>query len=404
MHISGLAVCYAVNPGEFKEVSDDINDRGIPVIDLDDLAAPESLRPQPVPQAKDSVIPHHLYTAPQNSNPHAYPYLINSPSSCRENLFLLVLIRTKPSHTASRAAIRATWGAQRRANFTQQLVFLVGTEPNISIVSESLLYGDIVQEDFVESYANLTLKTAMAYKWTQLFCRTAKFVLIADDDIVVDIYKLTAYLHSIEDNPSPGFVLCYLYHCCRPALWQGLPHDVGPHGRLYRGIYYPQYCAGAAMAAPLAAINKLYLMSLDTPQFAPDDAWVGVLAEKLGLTFVDTFKSYSGLHSNTESVIGSFNHSQYLSSPVMVGVLNGTRPQGTLSANMHRLWGTIQRQHRMQPKLNVAVYMQIQNADFHSDTHIYRIAVAALVFDLAVMLIIGYLIFCRKKQRCKLPK
>ena len=59
-----------------------------------------------------------------------------------------------------------------------------------SIRNESLVHGDIVQGNFLDSYKNLTYKTVMGHMWVSRFCRQAEFVMKADDDIYLDLYGL----------------------------------------------------------------------------------------------------------------------------------------------------------------------------------------------------------------------
>ena len=59
-----------------------------------------------------------------------------------------------------------------------------------SIRNESLVHGDIVQGNFLDSYKNLTYKTVMGHLWVSRFCRQAEFVMKADDDIYLDLYGL----------------------------------------------------------------------------------------------------------------------------------------------------------------------------------------------------------------------
>lgn len=54
-------------------------------------------------------------------------------------------------------------------------------------------YGDIVQEDFVDSYRNLTHKAIMALRWVSQNCQNAKLILKADDDIFINIFKLVGH-------------------------------------------------------------------------------------------------------------------------------------------------------------------------------------------------------------------
>lgn len=59
------------------------------------------------------------------------------------------------------------------ADFAVKIVFLVGQTNNDTqqrIVTESEKYGDLIQESFLDSYNNLTLKTIMMLKWVSLNC------------------------------------------------------------------------------------------------------------------------------------------------------------------------------------------------------------------------------------------
>lgn len=59
-------------------------------------------------------------------------------------------------------------------NFAVKVAFLVGqtlnNETQQRIVAESDMYGDIIQESFIDSYNNLTLKTIMMLKWVNGTC------------------------------------------------------------------------------------------------------------------------------------------------------------------------------------------------------------------------------------------
>ena len=58
----------------------------------------------------------------------------------------------------------------------RRLVFLLGTGDQLpatteaDLARESLQYGDLVREDFLDSYENLTLKTLAGLKWSSIFC------------------------------------------------------------------------------------------------------------------------------------------------------------------------------------------------------------------------------------------
>lgn len=58
--------------------------------------------------------------------------------------------------------------------FNVKIVYLIGqtqsNETQTSINQESDFYGDIVQESFLDSYNNLTLKSIMMLKWVTTNC------------------------------------------------------------------------------------------------------------------------------------------------------------------------------------------------------------------------------------------
>lgn len=58
--------------------------------------------------------------------------------------------------------------------FNVKIVYLIGqtqnNETQISINQESDNFGDIIQESFLDSYNNLTLKSIMMLKWVTTNC------------------------------------------------------------------------------------------------------------------------------------------------------------------------------------------------------------------------------------------
>jgi beta-1,3-galactosyltransferase 1 len=57
-----------------------------------------------------------------------------------------------------------------------KVVFLLGisdyvnNEIEFKVIQENEMYGDIIQENFVENYNNLTLKTIFTFKWVVSYC------------------------------------------------------------------------------------------------------------------------------------------------------------------------------------------------------------------------------------------
>ena len=81
----------------------------------------------------------------------------------------------------------------------------------MKIKAESFIYGDIIQENFIDGYYNLTLKTIMGFKWSSKYCSNAKFIMKLDDDVVVNTFDLLNYLNRIYLTDRPENTLyCYL--------------------------------------------------------------------------------------------------------------------------------------------------------------------------------------------------
>ena len=116
-------------------------------------------------------------------NPHEFKFIRNPEYSicqssknrtdAKNTIDILFYVHTASSHFRSRIQIRETWA--RRSLFPRtRLVFMIGykndTAINAKLDLEASLYNDIVQEDFFDTYRNITYKCMMALKWITLYC------------------------------------------------------------------------------------------------------------------------------------------------------------------------------------------------------------------------------------------
>ncbi|CAE1250920.1 B3GALT1 [Acanthosepion pharaonis] len=159
-----------------------------------------------------------------------------------------------------------------------------------------------------------------------------------------------------------------------------------------------------AYAASMRVINKLYLMSLDTPSFMPDDAWIGVLSEKLGLKFVDTYYAFVGI-SQRPRLLKEFMDPDYLGSAAMIGVLDYSFPDQEAVMIRH-LWRLVLDHQR---KSFVRNQMQADSAKIGSrwkifdENNVVYLATSMIFVDVFVVGLIFCLLFCRRKIKmsCK---
>ena len=153
-------------------------------------------------------------------NPHNFSYILNPGYSVCDNsnssVYILVYVHSGPSNYQRRVVIRETWST--RTLFPDlRLVFMIGKtlDKNLmkAIEYENEIYQDIVQEDFIDAYKNLTYKGVMALKWISIYCPKTKYVLKVDDDIVVNTFTLINHLKFLDKhNPNKhSTILCLLW-------------------------------------------------------------------------------------------------------------------------------------------------------------------------------------------------
>ena len=96
-------------------------------------------------------------------NRHDFEFVLNPAFRiCKsDQVFMLVYVHTAPGNLKRRLSIRETWA--RRSMFRDlRLVFMMGSVNDKKIAErvllENAIYQDIVQENFLDSYKNLTYK------------------------------------------------------------------------------------------------------------------------------------------------------------------------------------------------------------------------------------------------------
>ena len=154
-------------------------------------------------------------------NPHNFSYIHNPGYSVcntsNSSVYVLVYVHSGPTNHQRRMVIRETW-ATRTLFSDLRLVFMIGKSIDQNVMKaieyENELYRDIVQEDFIDAYKNLTYKGVMALKWISIYCSQTKYVLKVDDDIVVNTFTLLNHLKFLDrHNPDKHTtILCLLWH------------------------------------------------------------------------------------------------------------------------------------------------------------------------------------------------
>lgn len=233
-------------------------------------------------------------------NPHDFKLILNPAESVcgqnkGENLLLLAFIPISADKFKERQQIRKTW-SNRTLFPSMRAVFLFGyenPEKSNNLANENKIYQDIIQEDFIDSYKNLTIKTIMGFKWIAEYCSNAKFSLKIDDDVVVNTPILLNYLEELINNKTENTKNSYigLYYRKPPVVRSKLSKFYVASSEIF-GEFYEPYHIGFAYIVTTDLCKSFYKVSLFTKLFPFEDVYIGLLAKKVRPKIVDLLGRY----------------------------------------------------------------------------------------------------------------
>lgn len=235
-----------------------------------------------------------------------YPYLINHRGKCRsgnqdgenwDEVLLLLFIKSSPENFERRQAIRDTWGNEsyvwHELGASVRVVFALGVHQDVgerfrvqkALLEEDQTYGDLIQQDFLDTFHNLTTKLILQFHWGHHYCPKAHFLMTADDDIFVHMPNLVKYLQQLLSSQSGA-----------KDLWVGHVHKGAPPIRrkdskyhvpyeLYPWPAYPDYTAGAGYVVSGDVAAKIYhaTLALNSSMYI-DDVFMGICAKAMGVS------------------------------------------------------------------------------------------------------------------------
>uniref|UniRef100_A0A8D8U0A0 Hexosyltransferase n=1 Tax=Cacopsylla melanoneura TaxID=428564 RepID=A0A8D8U0A0_9HEMI len=198
-------------------------------------------------------------------------------------LTLLIVVCSGLGHRAMREAIRETWGKSLPSNTS--VIFFVGRTNNdtsmdkssSSLKEEQTMFQDIVQEDFIDSYNNLTIATIMMLKFVTHRCSHAKFIVKADDDIYFNVPKLYLLLTTTK---FPEYYRLAGKLITEPSVYRSPDAKWYAPRYLYKENTYPNFLTGPGYVMSKDVAITLYNMSLNLPLFHLEDVFItGICAE-----------------------------------------------------------------------------------------------------------------------------
>jgi beta-1,3-galactosyltransferase 1 len=187
-------------------------------------------------------------------------------------------------------------------------VFFVGLTDKSAWLQDALEYeakqfGDIVQEDFLDTYRNLSFKGVAALKWITTYCNQTSYIMKTDDDIFVNMFALLKHLKDLYiHNYRNRLIMCLVWwrmHVLREGKW-GIPKEQLPDE------LYPVYCSGMGFVLTTDVAMAMYYVSYYVKFHWVDDAYIsGFLPRALrgAVNHTDMSRAYCGVQE-----MGVYSH------------------------------------------------------------------------------------------------
>ncbi|XP_078320415.1 beta-1,3-galactosyltransferase 1-like isoform X2 [Crassostrea virginica] len=196
-----------------------------------------------------------------------------------ENVFLLIMVPSTASNFAQRNAIRKTWGHISNIPPIVKLKFVLGkthtSQLQDFVLTENLLYNDIIIEDVPEKYENLTQKSTAILRWTVSNCPRVRYLLKIDDDVFLNLPRLLKYL---SKHPQTNTVLgCLVSHS---SPFRSIFSKWRVSWDQYNEEEYPEYISGPAYLISGDVLYKLYQSTKHVPKFMFEDVYITGLCRR----------------------------------------------------------------------------------------------------------------------------
>lgn len=215
---------------------------------------------------------------------------IHTADNCSDDVEIFIAVCSAGQNKDQRQTIRNTWGRDATNNSAIKLVFFEGRSLNPSIqediARESRLYNDIVQEDFIDRYQNLSLKSISYLRWVSTRCANVKFVLKTDDDMYVNIPVL---VETLAQEKHSKFIMGYVFEHAPPMRSKKSKWFTSVDA--FPGKEYPPYVSGTSYVVSGDLIPELYSESFNQRLFWLEDVFVtGFLAQAVNATRIHSNK------------------------------------------------------------------------------------------------------------------
>ncbi|XP_062569707.1 beta-1,3-galactosyltransferase 1-like [Saccostrea cucullata] len=196
------------------------------------------------------------------------------PVTCdNKDVFLLIIVHSSVSNFEKRNAIRNTWGNVSNVEKPILVKFLLGkskedTQQDLA-TTENRIYNDILFENIIETYENLTRKSIAMLRWASMNCHRVRYLLKVDDDIFLNLPRL---LNEVTKNPTENSITGCKVKDSTPFRF---PINKWTVSRTqYKEDYYPDYIAGTAYLISGDILHNLYMATQKVPYFIFEDIYI----------------------------------------------------------------------------------------------------------------------------------
>lgn len=215
---------------------------------------------------------------------------LESPNCVKEDeievagLNIAIVVKSSSTHFRKRMAIRETWGSEYQLwpEVSIRTVFNLGLSNhsfyNDQISTESEVFQDIIQSDFLDTYFNNTLKTVMGINWAVKNCKYTEFFLFVDDDALVSVKHLVENIKSKKYTKDSKLYTGHIFETSKPFRNPSDKWYVS--SKEFHGEFYPPFASGVVVLYSKTSLELILKEINRTELFRLDDVYIGIVAAK----------------------------------------------------------------------------------------------------------------------------
>ena len=192
---------------------------------------------------------------------------------------LLVMVTSHSRNSWRRSWIRTLWGNKTMWQMRGwRIVFVVGKEEDnsvlASITNEAKKYNDILVEDVIEDFYQLSKKLIVSFTWA-LRNINFEYLLKTDDDTFINIDNAFEFVNkNISPNGYFGNV-----------VFDNMVERVGRYGvskKEHLADYYSPYCSGGGFIMTRTTVSEILPFFDFNRALKIDDAYIGETVMRAG--------------------------------------------------------------------------------------------------------------------------